>query len=112
MLCSTGNRCEGSITLSSELDAEKSGRRPDAAARPQPRWAKPLRVHLSVIIVMLLVAISVPLIWLTYQEGRQAALASAEQQMRLLSRNTIDLYASVFHDGNAVVAMGSVLPSL
>lgn len=102
----------GSITLSSELDAEKSGGSPDAVARPQPRWAKPLRVHLSVIIVMLLVAISVPLIWLTYQEGRQAALASAEQQMRLLSRNTIDLYASVFHDGNAVVAMGSVLPSL
>ncbi|HEY6631466.1 MAG TPA: adenylate/guanylate cyclase domain-containing protein [Rhizobiaceae bacterium] len=69
-------------------------------------------MHLSVIIVLLLVAISVPLIWLTYQEGRQAALASAEQQMRLLSRNTIDLYASVFHDGNAVVEMGSVLPSL
>jgi len=98
--------------LSSELDAEKPEKRPHAAARPQPRWAKPLRVHLSVIIVLLLVAISVPLIWLTYQEGRQAALASAEQQMRLLSRNTIDLYASVFHDGNGVVSMGSVLPSL
>lgn len=78
----------------------------------RPRWAKPLRVHLSVIIVLLLVAISVPLIWLTYQEGRQAALSSAEQQMRLLSRNTTDLYASVFHDGNSVVTMGSVLPSL
>jgi adenylate cyclase len=76
------------------------------------RWAKPLRVHLSVIIVLLLVAISVPLMWLTFQEGREAAIASAQQQMRLLSRNTIDLYESVFHGGNSVVTMGSVLPSL
>jgi adenylate cyclase len=84
-------------------------------ATPQqrhPRWAKPLRVHLSVIIVLLLMAISVPLMWLTFQEGKQSAIASAEQQMRLLSRNTIDLYDSVFHDGNSVVAMGAVLPSL
>lgn len=69
-------------------------------------------MHLSVIIVLLLVAISVPLMWLTYQEGRQSALASAEQQMRLLSRNTLDLYESVFRDGYGVVTQGAVLPSL
>jgi adenylate cyclase len=98
--------------LSSEADTGKPGLRQDAVSRQRPRWAKPLRVHLSVIIVLLLVAISVPLMWLTFQEGQQSAIASAHQQMRLLSRNTIDLYASVFHDGNSVVTMGSVLPSL
>ena len=102
----------GVETLSSGFNTGESPQESSAVSGQLPRWAKPLRVHLSVIIVLLLVAISVPLIWLTYQEGRQAALASAEQQMRLLSRNTIDLYASVFHDGNAVVEMGSVLPSL
>lgn len=76
------------------------------------RWAKPLRVHLSVIIVLLLVAISIPLMWLTFYEGRQSALESAGQQMRLLSRGTIDLYENVFHDGHNVITVGAVLPSL
>lgn len=76
------------------------------------RWARPLRVHLSVIIVLLLVAISLPLMWLTFEEGRRAALTSAEQQMRALSRNTTDLYESVFRDGYSFVMQGAVLPSL
>jgi adenylate cyclase len=75
-------------------------------------WARPLRVHLSVIIVLLLVAISVPLMWLTYEEGRRSALASAGQQMRLLSRNALDLYESVFRDGYGLIMQGAVLPSL
>ena len=79
---------------------------------PRPPWAKPLRVHLSVIIVMLLLAISVPLMLLTFHEGRQEALASAGQQMRLLSRATIDLYDNVFHDGHNFITVGAVLPSL
>ncbi|MEP9388073.1 adenylate/guanylate cyclase domain-containing protein [Mesorhizobium sp. KR9-304] len=82
------------------------------SGQSSPGWAKPLRVHLSVIIVLLLVAISVPLMWLTFLEGKQSAIAAAEQQMGLLSRNTIDLYESVFRDGHAVVMLGSVLPSL
>ena len=81
-------------------------------ARAGVGWAKPLRLHLSVIIVLLLVAISIPLMWLTYREGRQAALAAAEEQMRLLSRSTIGLYDAMFQDGHSAVTMGSVLPSL
>jgi adenylate cyclase len=50
--------------------------------------------------------------WLTLQEGRQSAMASAEQQMRLLSRATTALYDSVFRDGYSVVVQGAVLPSL
>ena len=81
-------------------------------ATAQARWARPLRVHLSVIIVLLLVAISLPLMWLTFEEGRRAALTSAEQQMRALSRNTTDLYESVFRDGYSFVTQSAVLPSL
>ncbi|MBX3581208.1 MAG: adenylate/guanylate cyclase domain-containing protein [Rhizobiaceae bacterium] len=76
------------------------------------RWSRPLRVHLSFIIVLLLLALSVPLMWITFQEGRQAALASAEQQMRLLSRNTVDLFSSAFRDGYSTITVGAVLPSL
>src|SRR5689334_15070008 len=72
------------------------------------RWARPLRVHLSVIIVLLLIAISLPLMWLTFSEGRQSALDSAAQQMRLLSRGTINLYETVFQDGLNVVSIGAV----
>lgn len=79
---------------------------------PESRWARPLRVHLSVVIVLLLVALSVPLMWITFQEGRQAALSSAEQQMRLLSRGTVDLFGGTFRDGYSTITVGAVLPSL
>ena len=85
---------------------------------PAPRkaflssWAKPLRVHLSFIIVILLIAVSAPLMFLTWRQGTEAALDSAEDKMNLLSQHTVDLYTSVFQSGAAAVQMGSVLPSL
>jgi adenylate cyclase len=90
-----------------------TGVQPDAVSEKRlMRWTRPLRVHLSVIIVLLLVAISVPLMWLTFQEGRQAALDSAGHRMQLLSRGTVDSYESLFRDGHSIVTMGAVLPSL
>lgn len=93
--------------------------KPDAGVQPDAvseqrlrRWTRPLRVHLSVIIVLLLVAISVPLMLLTYWDGRQSALDSAEHRMQLLSRNTVDTYESLFRDGHSFVTIGAVLPSL
>lgn len=86
---------------------------PDAVSDQRlVRWTRPLRVHLSVIIVLLLVAISVPLMLLTYRDGRQSALDSAEHRMRLLSRSTVDAYESLFRDGHSFVTIGAVLPSL
>ena len=79
---------------------------------PASGWDRPLRVHLSVIIVALLAATSLPLMWLTYAQGTKSALDSAEQQMRLLGQQTIHLYESVSGDGYSIVSMGSVLPSL
>ncbi len=104
---------EGQAGLSVESRNRQATGIPDPASELRRlRWAKPLRVHLSVIIVLLLVAISVPLIWLTFQEGRQSALESARQQMRLLSRSTLDLYAGLLQDGHSIITMGAVLPSL
>jgi adenylate cyclase len=69
------------------------------------RWAQTLRVHLSVIIVMLLVGISVPLMLLTYRQGSNEAIAAAEKQMKLLSQHTLDRYRSLFDDGNSVATI-------
>jgi len=86
---------------------------PDAADRvqvqpppsPEFRWAQTLRVHLSVIIVTLLVAISAPLMWLTFMQGRTEAFSAAEQEMKLLSQHTLDRYRSLFGDGYSVAKM-------
>jgi len=82
--------------------------------RPPPLkgWSKPLRVHLSFIIVALLVAISAALLALTYRQGKQQALSAAKEQMDLLSDQTLGLYESIFRDGQAVVMIASVLQSL
>ena len=62
-------------------------------------WAKPLRVHLSVVIVALLIAISAPLMWLTYSQGTREAIDAAESQMRLLSQQATSLYEAMLSDG-------------
>ncbi|MGE0279495.1 MAG: adenylate/guanylate cyclase domain-containing protein [Rhizobiaceae bacterium] len=82
------------------------------SSSPLQRWQKPLRVHLSFIIVALLVAISIALLALAYRQGTRAALSAAKEHMDLLSDQTLGLYESVFRDGKAVVMIASVLRSL
>jgi len=72
-------------------------------------WVRPLRFHLSIIIIALLVAISVPIIWLTHQQGSAAAVGAGEQQMKALSRRTIERYESVFSNGYTAISATSVL---
>ena len=73
-----------------------------------PGWSQPLRLHLSVIIVVLLLAISLPLMWLTYAQGTRSAVQAAEQQMLLLSRHAVDRYRSIFGDGLSAISLTSV----
>jgi adenylate cyclase len=80
-----------------------------AASSP---WVRPLRLHLSVVIVTLLVCISAPLMWLTYTKGREAAITAGEDLMRQLGLRAIDRYRNVFGDGYSAVATASVLASL
>jgi adenylate cyclase len=84
----------------------------DRREADQPRWVQPIRVHLSFLIVALLVVIAVPLMLLTYQQGRTAAITAADQQMRLLGRHTIDSYRSLFYDGFSTVKIAMAMEPL
>jgi len=68
-------------------------------------WSRPLRLHLSVVIVILLLSIALPLMWLTYQQGTRSAVTAADQQMLLLSRHAIDRYRGVFGDGLSAITL-------
>ena len=86
--------------------------RPPEAPPVPTRWVRPLRLHLSIVIILLLIGISAPLMGLTYEQGRRMALATAEQQMNQLSQHTIDRYRSLFGDGYSTVTVASVLKPL
>ncbi|EPE95176.1 adenylate/guanylate cyclase domain-containing protein [Rhizobium grahamii] len=75
-------------------------------------WSKPLRVHLSVVIVGLLICISTPLMWMAYEQGRATALAAGETQMRQLGLRVVENYQNVFGDGYSAAATASVLPQM
>jgi len=75
-------------------------------------WIRPLRLHLSLVICLLLIGTAVPVMWLNYEQGKRAALAAAEQRMSLLSQHAIDRYKSVFGDGYSVATMASALDAL
>src|SRR4051812_22392492 len=70
-------------------------------------WARPLRLHLSILIVILLLGIALPLMWLTYEQGTRLAIEAADQQMRLLSQHTIERYRTVFGGGLTAVGIAS-----
>jgi len=76
---------------------------------PEIPWSKPLRLHLSIVIVTLLVCVCAPLMWLTYQHGRSAAIDAAQEKMRLLSLHALDHYRNVFDSGYSAIETGSVL---
>ena len=87
--------------------AEQGSADPQTGSLASP-WARPLRLHLSIVIVVLLVAISAPLMWLTYEQGTRSAVAAASQQMHLLSQHATDRYRSIFGDGFAAVTLAAV----
>ncbi|WP_026619377.1 adenylate cyclase [Ensifer sp. WSM1721] len=76
------------------------------------RWSKPLRLHLSILIVSLLLSTSAPLIWLTFSQGREAAIAAGEKQMRLMSLRLVEGYKNALEGGYGAVAVASTLPQL
>ena len=76
------------------------------------RLVRPLRVHLSVVIVLLLIGVSIPIMWLSYEQGKRAAIAKAEDQMGMQSQHTIDRYRAILGDGYSVVTIASVIERL
>lgn len=74
-------------------------------------WTRPLRVHLGLIIVLLLVGVSAPLLWLGFDRGRQAALAAIDDKMASLSARIVDRYRILFSDKLAFVSLAGVMDS-
>ncbi|SDR33448.1 adenylate cyclase [Rhizobiales bacterium GAS113] len=89
--------------LRSECVVTSSDQTHDGAAR----WVRPLRFHLSVIVVTLLVAIAAALIGLNFYQGRKAAIASAGQEMRIFSERIVERYRAVFGAAALTVDLAS-----
>ncbi|QRM55276.1 adenylate/guanylate cyclase domain-containing protein [Sinorhizobium sp. BG8] len=75
-------------------------------------WSKPLRLHLSVLVATLLLCISTPLIWMAFNQGRQAAILAGEKQMRQMSLRLVEGYRYALEGGYEAVAVASTLPQL
>ncbi|MFZ5673616.1 MAG: adenylate/guanylate cyclase domain-containing protein [Pseudomonadota bacterium] len=74
---------------------------------PSP-WAGPLKLHLSLLIILLLLGVALPLIWMAYQRGQAAAEMAANDKMRLLTERTGDRFRIVFGDAVPLVAMAAL----
>ena len=75
-------------------------------------WSKPLRLHLGVLVVGSLLCTSMPIIWLAFSHGKQAAVSAGAQQMREMSLRLIEGYRNTLQGGTETVALASTLPQL
>ncbi|HVK90924.1 MAG TPA: adenylate/guanylate cyclase domain-containing protein [Mycoplana sp.] len=75
-------------------------------------WSRPLRVHLSVLVALLLLCIAIPLIWMAFSQGREAAIMAGEKQMRQMSLRLVDGYRYALEGGYEAIAVASTLPQL
>lgn len=86
---------------------------PDQATGRRPtRWARPLRLHLSTIIVALLLGTSLPLTWLAHEQGTRLSTQAASQKMHLLARRAATHYEAAFNDGLTVVTLAAAADTL
>ncbi|ARM91579.1 adenylate cyclase protein (plasmid) [Rhizobium sp. CIAT894] len=76
------------------------------------RWSKPLRVHLGVLVVASLLCTSMPIIWMAFRQGSDAAVNAGVQQMRGMSLRLIEGYRSTLEGGTEAIALASTLPQL
>jgi adenylate cyclase len=95
----------GSVNSGSANDA--GALQVGADASQEKAWTRPMRLHLSVLIVILLLGISLPLMWLSYTQGTRSAEDDAVQQMRALSLLAMERYRNVFGDGLSSVSVVS-----
>ena len=70
---------------------------------------RPLRFHLSLIVVLLLVVVSLALVGINYARGRDAALAAADERMQLLADRVLARFEGSFRQATAFVVQASSL---
>lgn len=71
-------------------------------------WAGPLKLHLSLLIILLLLGVALPLIWMAHQRGESAAETAADEKMQLLSERTTDRFRIVFGDAVPLLSMAAI----
>jgi len=94
-------------TEPTDATATPPGAPPPAGARARV-WSQPLRFHLGVVIVALLVAVAMPLVWIGFREGHAAALATAQREMRLLADRVGDELDDLVSSSLGFVTMAAV----
>ncbi|MBB3412061.1 adenylate cyclase [Rhizobium sp. BK316] len=75
-------------------------------------WSKPLRLHLGVLVIASLLCTSMPIIWLAFSRGSDAAVSAGVQQMRGMSLRLIEGYRNTLQGGTEAVALAATLPQL
>lgn len=75
-------------------------------------WTRPLRVHLGVVFVGLLLAVSVPILVIAYVRGHEAAHAAIDLEMEALAERIVDHYHITFADKFAMVQLGAGLEEM
>lgn len=83
-----------------------------ARAARRRDWARPLRFHLSTVIVALLLGISLPLTWLAHDQGTRLATSAASERMSLLGQRVAAQYEAVFRDGLTAVMLAAAADTL
>ncbi len=76
------------------------------------RWSKPLRLHLGVLVVASLLCTSMPIIWLAFSRGSEAAVSAGMLQMREMSLRLIEGYRNTLQGGTEAVTLAATLPQL
>ena len=79
-----------------------------AIERKESGWTRPFRVLLSLVMILMLVAVSGTLIALDYQRGRNEAIRNADERMRIFSSQVIDRFHNLFGDSATSVGLASV----
>lgn len=75
-------------------------------------WSKPLRLHLGVLVVASLLCTSIPIIWMAFRQGSDAAVQAGARQMREMSLRLIEGYRNTLQGGVEAVALVSALQQL
>lgn len=89
-------------------EAEEAAPGNSNVTRGAPRWTGPLRVHLGLVMVLLLIAVSGVLIAINYQRGRTAAIDNAGERMRAFSSHLIDRFQILVGEPVTSVELASV----
>ena len=79
-----------------------------AGINTQQTWTRPLRVLLSLSMVVLLVTVSGLLVGLDYQRARSAAIEDATERMRVFSDRVVDRFRILFGNTTALVGLASI----